>query len=557
MTKKIIGVLLALCALTTSYAQDNNRHNFDVTKNLEVFNTVYKYLDMMYVDTLNANEVVRYGLGAMLNSLDPYTVYYPADDTKELDLMLTGRYGGIGAIIRYDLVRKTVVIDEPYEDTPAAKAGLRKGDVIVSIDDSTMTGKPAAYVSSHLRGDAGSTFEIKIMRPSTGKTFRKIITREQIQQPAVAYYGVQPGGIGYLCLTSYTENCARDVRRAVLDMKHQGMKSLVLDLRGNGGGSVQEAISIVNMFVPKGETILTMKGKIKQANREFTTKVEPIDTVMPIVILVNDQTASASEITCGSLQDLDRAVVMGTRTFGKGLVQSTFDLPYNGVIKLTTSKYYIPSGRCIQAIDYAKKNADGSVARTPDSLTNVFHTVAGREVRDGGGIRPDIEIKEDKFPNIIFYLMNEDIIFDYATQYCWDHPTLASVDAFQLTDADYEDFKKLVKSRNFKYDRQSEKLLKTLKEMAEFEGYMEGASEEFKALEKKLNHNLDRDLDHFAKPIKEYISQEIITRYFYQRGAVMERLKDDKDLEKAVEVLGNSAEYTRILSVPAAASAAK
>ena len=263
MTKKIIGVLLALCALTTSYAQDNNRHNFDVTKNLEVFNTVYKYLDMMYVDTLNANEVVRYGLGAMLNSLDPYTVYYPADDTKELDLMLTGRYGGIGAIIRYDLVRKTVVIDEPYEDTPAAKAGLRKGDVIVSIDDSTMTGKPAAYVSSHLRGDAGSTFEIKIMRPSTGKTFRKIITREQIQQPAVAYYGVQPGGIGYLCLTSYTENYARDVRRAVLDMKHQGMKSLVLDLRGNGGGSVQEAISIVNMFVPKGETILTMKGKIK------------------------------------------------------------------------------------------------------------------------------------------------------------------------------------------------------------------------------------------------------------------------------------------------------
>ena len=315
MTKKIIGVLLALCALTTSYAQDNNRHNFDVTKNLEVFNTVYKYLDMMYVDTLNANEVVRYGLGAMLNSLDPYTVYYPADDTKELDLMLTGRYGGMGAIIRYDLVRKTVVIDEPYEDTPAAKAGLRKGDVIVSIDDSTMTGKPAAYVSSHLRGDAGSTFEIKIMRPSTGKTFRKIITREQIQQPAVAYYGVQPGGIGYLCLTSYTENCARDVRRAVLDMKHQGMKSLVLDLRGNGGGSVQEAISIVNMFVPKGETILTMKGKIKQANREFTTKVEPIDTVMPIVVLVNDQTASASEITCGSLQDLDRAVVMGTRTF--------------------------------------------------------------------------------------------------------------------------------------------------------------------------------------------------------------------------------------------------
>ena len=286
-------------------------------------------------------------------------------------------------------MRKTVVIDEPYEDTPAAKAGLRKGDVIVSIDDSTMTGKPAAYVSSHLRGDAGSTFEIKIMRPSTGKTFRKIITREQIQQPAVAYYGVQPGGIGYLCLTSYTENCARDVRRAVLDMKHQGMKSLVLDLRGNGGGSVQEAISIVNMFVPKGETILTMKGKIKQANREFTTKVEPIDTVMPIVVLVNDQTASASEITCGSLQDLDRAVVMGTRTFGKGLVQTTRPLGYNSFLKVTTAKYYIPSGRCIQAIDYSHSQ-EGSVRAVPDSLISEFTTRAGRKVYDGGGVMPDI-----------------------------------------------------------------------------------------------------------------------------------------------------------------------
>lgn len=551
MTKKIIGVLLALCALTTSYAQDNNRHNFDVTKNLEVFNTVYKYLDMMYVDTLNANEVVRYGLGAMLNSLDPYTVYYPADDTKELDLMLTGRYGGIGAIIRYDLVRKTVVIDEPYEDTPAAKAGLRKGDVIVSIDDSTMTGKPAAYVSSRLRGDAGSTFEIKIMRPSTGKTFRKIITREQIQQPAVAYYGVQPGGIGYLCLTSYTENCARDVRRAVLDMKHQGMKSLVLDLRGNGGGSVQEAISIVNMFVPKGETILTMKGKIKQANREFTTKVEPIDTVMPIVVLVNDQTASASEITCGSLQDLDRAVVMGTRTFGKGLMQSTFDLPYNGVIKLTTSKYYIPSGRCIQAINY-RHGRGGYTEHIPDSLTHTFTTRHGRIVRDGGGIKPDIEVLPDSLPNIAFYLASTGLdsteaMLNWEVKYLKEHKTIAPAATFELSDADYEDFKAFVIQSGFKYDRESEKQLKNLVKLAKFEGYYDDARAEFDALEQRLNHNLAKDLDHNKEVIKAILAGDIVAAYYFQRGSVENKLLHDKQWKEAVKLLNDMDRYQRTL----------
>ena len=310
---------------------------------------------------------------------------------------------------------------------------------------------------------------------------------------------------------------------------------------------MSEAVDIVNLFVPKGQEIVVTKGKLKQGQGSFKTQSEPVDTQIPIAVLVNGGTASASEIVSGSMQDLDRAVVIGTRTFGKGLVQTIRPLPYNGSLKVTTSKYYIPSGRCIQAIDYAKKNADGSVARIPDSLTHVFHTAAGREVRDGGGIRPDIEVKGDRIPNIVFYLMNDDLIFDYATQYCWDHPTLASVDDFKLTDADYENFKKLVKSRDFTYDRQSEKLLKNLKEVAEFEGYMDEASEEFKALEKKLNHNLDRDLDVFAKPIKEYISQEIVTRYFYQRGAVMERLKDDDDLKKAIEVLGDKEQYRKIL----------
>lgn len=321
-------------------------------------------------------------------------------------------------------------------------------------------------------------------------------------------------------------------------------------MRDNGGGSLSEAVDIVNLYVPKGQEIVVTKGKVRQAQGSYKTQNEPVDTQIPLAVLVNGATASASEIVSGSLQDLDRAVVIGSRTFGKGLVQTIRPLPYNGTLKVTTSKYYIPSGRCIQAIDYAKKNADGSVARTPDSLTTVFHTAAGREVRDGGGIRPDIEVKGDKIPNIVFYLMNDDLIFDYATQYCWDHPTLASVDDFKLTDADYEAFKKLVKSRNFIYDRQSEKMLKSLKEIAEFEGYMTEAAEEFKALEKKLNHNLDRDLDYFAKPIKEYISQEIVTRYFYQRGAAMERLKDDTDLEEAIKVLQNPVRYRKILSAP-------
>ena len=317
----------------------------------------------------------------------------------------------------------------------------------------------------------------------------------------------------------------------------------------NGGGSLSEAIDIVNFFVPKGQEIVVTKGKLKQAQGSYKTENEPIDTKIPLAVLVNGGSASASEIVSGSLQDLDRAVIIGTRTYGKGLVQTIRPLPYNGTLKVTTSKYYIPSGRCIQAIDYAKKNADGSVARTPDSLTNVFHTAAGREVRDGGGIRPDIEVKGDRIPNIVFYLMNEDIIFDYATQYCWDHPTMESVESFKLTDEDYRAFKELVKSRDFTYDRQSEKMLKSLKEVAEFEGYMEGASEEFKALEKKLNHNLDRDLDYFSKQIKTYIAQEIVTRYFYQRGAAMERLKDDEDLEKAISVLKDGKQYSEILSV--------
>lgn len=555
--KTLAGALIVLVGMGILSFKEDDR-NFQISKNLDLFNSMFKELDMFYVDTLNPEKVIQNGVEGMLALTDPYTEYYPEEEISSLKEMTTGKYGGIGAAIRYYEAKDRIAVVEPTEGMPAAEAGVKAGDIILSVGGKEMTRgtmKPQDFsqkVSDALRGEPGTSFILKVMRPlkndSTILEFK--ITRKNIRTNPVPYYGMVRDSIGYLALSSFTENSAKDVKKAFIELKAQGAKSLILDLRDNGGGSLAEAVDIVNFFVPKGQEIVVTKGKLKQAQGSYKTQNEPIDTQIPMAVLVNGASASASEIVSGSLQDLDRAVIIGTRTFGKGLVQTIRPLPYNGTLKVTTSKYYIPSGRCIQAIDYAKKNADGSVARTPDSLTNVFRTAAGREVRDGGGIRPDIEVKGDRVPNIVFYLMNEDIIFDYATRYCWDHPALASVDSFQLTDADYKEFKELVKSRDFKYDRQSEKMLKNLKEVAEFEGYMEGAAEEFKALEKKLNHNLDRDLDYFAKQIKGYISQEIVTRYFYQRGAAMERLKEDEDLEKAIEVLHDAERYTQILSAP-------
>lgn len=555
--KMLAGAFIVMLGMgMTSFKEDDR--NFQISKNLDIFNSIFKELDLFYVDTVNAEKMIQTGVEGMLSLTDPYTEYYPEEEVSSLKEMTTGKYGGIGAAIRYYEAKDRIAVVEPTEGMPAAEAGVKAGDIILSVGGKEMVRgdmKPQEFsskVSEALRGEPGTSFVLKVLRPlkndSTVMEFK--ITRKNIRTNPVPYYGMVKDSIGYLALSSFTENSAKDFKKAFIELKQKGAKSLIIDLRDNGGGSLSEAVDIVNLYVPKGQEIVVTKGKVRQAQGSYKTQNEPVDTQIPLAVLVNGATASASEIVSGSLQDLDRAVVIGSRTFGKGLVQTIRPLPYNGTLKVTTSKYYIPSGRCIQAIDYAKKNADGSVARTPDSLTTVFHTAAGREVRDGGGIRPDIEVKGDKIPNIVFYLMNDDLIFDYATQYCWDHPTLASVDDFKLTDADYEAFKKLVKSRNFTYDRQSEKMLKSLKEIAEFEGYMTEAAEEFKALEKKLNHNLDRDLDYFAKPIKEYISQEIVTRYFYQRGAAIERLKDDTDLEEAIKVLQNPVRYREILSAP-------
>lgn len=544
-------MLLAL-PFTQITAQEDKDHNFNVGKNMQVFNEIYNYLDLMYVDTLNADEVVGTAINSMLRSLDPYTVYYPEDQVKNLRTMITGRYVGIGAVIRYNQKLKRVVIDEPYAGNPAAEVGLKKGDIILSIDDSTMVGKDDIYVSSHLRGDPGTTFVLKIKRPSTGKVMNFTIKRRSVELPSIPFYGLNGDGIGYLNLSSFTEGCAKDVRRALVEMKQKGMKGFVLDLRGNGGGSLSEAVDIVNMLVPKGITLVKTRGKLKRANRDYTTSVEPIDSVMPVVVLVNGESASASEITSGSLQDLDRAVILGTRTYGKGLVQLSVDLSYNGQLKLTTGKYYIPSGRCIQAINY-KHARGGYTEHIPDSLTKVFHTVGGREVRDGGGIKPDIVVRPDSLPNIAYYLTvngldSTEVLLDYEIDYIASHPTIAPAADFEISDADYEDFKRRVIESGFTYDPESERALKSLKKIVQFEGYYDDAKTEFENLEKKLKHDIARDLDMHRDVLKQIISSDIVAAYYFQSGAIENSLKHDKQVKEAFNLIKDTDKYKSVLN---------
>lgn len=545
----IIAICVSLlCLCWAGFKRDN--HNFQVSKNLDVFNSVYKELDMFYVDTIDPQKVIRAGIDAMLEEIDPYTVYYPEDDLDDLKQMITGKYAGIGSIIRYYKKRERVVIFEPYEDTPAAEAGLKAGDIILEIDGKDVKGLMTDKVSEMLRGEAGTTFILKVERPGEAAPLEFRITRRNIQTPAVPYYGMLTDGkSGYVQLTSFTDNCARDVRRAIIELKEQGASQFVLDLRSNGGGSLKEAVEIVNLFVPKGLELISTKGKMRQACHVYKSTREPLDLKSPLAVLVDGASASAAEIVAGSLQDLDRAVIVGTRTYGKGLVQIPRDLPYNGQLKVTTSKYYIPSGRCIQALDYQHRDEKGQAIRTPDSLTNVFYTAAGREVRDGGGIRPDVAVEVPKQSHLLYYLLNDDVLLEYGNEYALSHPTIAGPQEFELTDEDYEHFKKMVLESGFKYDRQSEKALKELKEVAKFEGYLENAQAEFDALEKKLQHNLSADLDRLKKEIKPLIASEIVKRYYFQRGVIIQQLKDDTDLDKALEVLGDSTSYAAVFAV--------
>lgn len=529
----------------------NKDHNLEVAKNLEVFNSIYKHLDLLYVDTLNAKEVVGNAINGMLRSLDPYTVYYSEDKTNELRTMLTGKYAGIGSIIRWNSQISNSVIEEPYEGMPAAEAGLRKGDVILSIDGESMKGKDNAYVSDHLRGDAGTTFELKIRRPSTGKEMRFKITRRSIQMPAVPYYGVQQGGIGYIKLNEFTENSAKIVRNAFIDMRHQQIKGLILDLRNNGGGSELEAANLVNLFVPKGVTVVSNRGKLKRANHDYKTTSEPIDTVIPIVVMVNGNSASSAEIVTGALQDMDRAVVLGTKTYGKGLVQMPIDLPYNSEMKVTTSRYYIPSGRCIQARKY-RHNDGGSSEVIADSTKRKFYTLNGREVLDAGGITPDVVVEGDSLPNIAYYLAaardSNEVLLNYEVDYIAKHPTVALPADFELSDEDYAEFKKRVLDSGFTYDRTSEKFLKDLEQLTRFEGYYDDAKPEFEALKKKLSHNVAKDLEYNKQAIKNIINNDLMAAYYFQRGATQNSLRHDKQMDEAMKLITDGERYAKILN---------
>ncbi len=547
------AMTLALCLLMPGTAKAQQNHNLEVGKNLEIFNTLYSQLDLFYVDTLSPRQTMTAAIKGMLRSLDPYTEYYPQEETKQLEMMLTGKYAGFGALVKYHTRLKRVVIDEPYEGMPAAETGVKKGDIILSIDDSLMTDKTVNYVSSHLRGDPGTTFVLKVKRPSTGKEMKFRITRRNIKFPDLPYYGMRPDSIGYINLNQFTEDCSKEVRRAFIDLKKQGAKGLVFDLRNNGGGSEQEAVNIVNLWVPQGQKVVENRGKVAQASRTYKTRLEPVDTVMPIVVLVNGETASASEITSGALQDLDRAVVMGTRTYGKGLVQVPLDLPYHANVKITTSKYFIPSGRCIQAINYDREKGAAYTEHIPDSLTRVFHTRNGREVRDGGGIKPDVEVKNDTMPNIAYYLSvggldSTEVMFDYIVDYIARHEQIAPAAQFHLTEQDWQDFRQRVIDSGFSYDDLSRKQFDELVKTAKFEGFYDQAREAFDALSEKLKHDVATELDRHRQVIQQMLELDIIAAYYYQRGSIEAGLANDRQLTEAEGLLKSPEKYAKVLA---------
>ena len=545
MLRKPLGWLLAaplICLVLMSFKGDNR--NALISRYLEIFHSVFRELDMMYVDTLDVAGAIETGIQAMLADLDPYTVYYPEEEDEDLKMMLTGKYAGVGAVIRYHKKHDRVVIVEPYEGMPALEGGLQAGDILLSIDGEDLKGLPVDEVSTRLRGEPGTTLLVRAKREGVADSIVEVkLSRANIAMPSVPYYTLFGDSIGYVILNSFTEGCARDVRMALVELKNRGARGFILDLRGNGGGSMAEAIDIAGLFIPKGTMVLSTKGKIPQASQEYTTRREPLDTEIPLIVLVDGQSASSSEIVAGAMQDLDRGVIMGSRTYGKGLVQTVRELPYNASLKVTTSKYYTPSGRCVQKIDYSKKT-EGDSKATKDT---VYYTLSGRPVYESGGIAPDVEIVAERLPNLLYYLANSDVLFDFVTDFTRQHNTIAPIEEFEVSDSLYLAFKEAVKASDFTYDRQSEEALEALKEIAEFEGYTTDAAAEFAALEKKLSHNIDRDFDIFKDDICELLIHELATRYYYQRGAIIQGIKSDSTILRARALVKDEEAYKQIL----------
>ncbi len=545
MLRKPLGWLLAaplICLVLMSFKGDNR--NALISRYLDIFHSVFRELDMMYVDTLDVAGAIETGIQAMLADLDPYTVYYPEEEDEDLKMMLTGKYAGVGAVIRYHKKHDRVVIVEPYEGMPALEGGLQAGDILLSIDGEDLKGLPVDEVSARLRGEPGTTLLVRAKREGVTDSIVEVkLSRANIAMPSVPYYTLFGDSIGYVILNSFTEGCARDVRMALVELKNRGARGFILDLRGNGGGSMAEAIDIAGLFIPKGTMVLSTKGKIPQASQEYTTRREPLDTDIPLVVLVDGQSASSSEIVAGAIQDLDRGVIMGGRTYGKGLVQTVRELPYNASLKVTTSKYYTPSGRCVQKIDYSKKRGKDNTS----AKDTTYYTLSGRPVYESGGIAPDVEIVAERLPNLLYYLANSDVLFDFATDFTRQHNTIVPIEEFEVSDSLYLAFKEAVKASDFTYDRQSEKALEALKEIAKFEGYTTDAAAEFAALEQKLSHNIDRDFDNFKSDISELLADELVTRYYYQQGAIIQSLKSDSTLLRARTLIVDKEAYHQIL----------
>ena len=548
--KKIILFTCLLVSSISIFANSKDRH-FELSKNLEIFNSLYKSLNLHYVDTIPLNKMVKAGIDGMLRNIDPYTVYIPAEKEEDFTLMTTGEYAGVGAIITQR--DSAIYINEVYVDMPAYNAGLRAADKIVSVDKTEITKKhTTSQVSEMLRGIPGTEVKVGILHPKETKVKYYNITRKQIYINPITYYNVVADSIGYINLSSFTDNCSSELKKAYLELKDRGIKGLIIDLRNNGGGLLREAINISNFFLPKGEVIVSTKGKNESENTSYKAHNNPIDTDIPLVIMVNDESASASEIVAGAMQDLDRAVIVGNRTFGKGLVQGTFPVAYDGKLKVTTAKYYTPSGRCIQAINYTQKEGEKSDV-IPDSLTTEFKTKGGRIVRDGRGITPDVKYTHKNDADSLsrayfcYELMLQNICFDYATEFTLKNPTIGSVKDFSISDSTYNDFKEFVKSKNFKYENASEKKLKDLIETIKKENYYEESKDILDSLEKKLEHTTDVELDKFRKDVSELLSAEIVKRYYFSKGEAEQYLKSDEVLDLSIEILNDPKRYNEIL----------
>lgn len=542
MKLKTLILMLAICL--PAIAQEQKE--FRINKNLTIYNDVMRQLDLNYVDTLNYDQMVKTSIDAMLGKLDPYTVYLPEDKTEDLQFMTTGAYGGIGAVISQRNGKS--YITDPYEGMPAQRNDVRAGDIILEIDGKSTKGKTLNEVSNMLRGKPHDKIRLKLERYGEKKPIIREFERETIQINPVGYAGIVANGTGYVQLNEFTDKAATEFKAAVNRMvKSDSISALVIDLRDNGGGIIDEAIKIVGYFVPKGTEVVSTKGKITSTERVYKTTTEPIYPDMKLAVLTNRASASASEIVAGAMQDLDRAVLIGERTFGKGLVQNIRPISYDGHLKITTAKYYIPSGRCIQAIDYSHRNEDGSVGRVPDSLTHVFHTKNGRIVRDGGGISPDIDIKPKEGINITYYIYIQNMHFDFATKYAAEHPTIAPPDKFSISQEDYKAFEDFLEEKKFHYTTETEKFYGQLLELASYEGLDSIARPEFEALKQKLTPDISQALVTYKDDITDLLNMEIIKRYYFQKGEVQYSLRHDKELQKAREILNDDTQLNELL----------